>query len=170
MAMEEIRERAKELCAQMTLQEKAGFLAGEDFWHTKALARLEVEPIRMADGPHGLRKQETGPDGAAIAASTPATCFPTASALACTFDEALARRVGEALGACWRETQFILGPACASRTLFGRLVKTDACFRLLCEGAPRGRGAGRGVPRAGRRSAAGAGRQHEAQPAVRPQF
>ena len=67
MAMEEIRERAKELCAQMTLQEKAGFLAGEDFWHTKALARLEVEPIRMADGPHGLRKQETGPDGAAIA-------------------------------------------------------------------------------------------------------
>ena len=47
------------------------------------------------------------------------------------------RAVGEALGACWRETQFILGPACASRTLFGRLVKTDACFRLLCEGAQR---------------------------------
>ena len=112
MAMEEIRERAKELCAQMTLQEKAGFLAGEDFWHTKALARLEVEPIRMADGPHGLRKQETGPDGAAIAASTPATCFPTASALACTFDEALARRVGEALGEECREqgVDLLLGP------------------------------------------------------------
>ena len=47
------------------------------------------------------------------------------------------RAVGEALGACWRETQFILGPACTSRTLFGRLVKTDACFRLLCEGAQR---------------------------------
>ena len=47
------------------------------------------------------------------------------------------RAVGEALGACWRETQFILGPACTSRTLFGRLVKTDACFRQLCEGAQR---------------------------------
>ena len=47
------------------------------------------------------------------------------------------RAVGEALGACWRETQYILTPACASRTLFGRLVKTDACFRLLCEGAQR---------------------------------
>ena len=47
------------------------------------------------------------------------------------------RMVGESLGACWRETQYILRPACAGRTLFGRLVKTEACFRLLAEGARR---------------------------------
>ena len=47
------------------------------------------------------------------------------------------REVGESLGVCWKETQYILRPACGERTLFGRLVKTEACFRLLCEGARR---------------------------------
>ena len=47
------------------------------------------------------------------------------------------REVGESLGVCWKETQYILRPACEERTLFGRLVKTEACFRLLTEGARR---------------------------------
>ena len=47
------------------------------------------------------------------------------------------REVGESLGVCWKETQYILRPACEERTLFGRLVKTEACFRCLTEGARR---------------------------------
>ena len=47
------------------------------------------------------------------------------------------RRVGEYLAITWKETQYILEPACASRALFGRLVKTDACFKLIDEGAKR---------------------------------
>ena len=47
------------------------------------------------------------------------------------------REIGEYLAITWRETQFILAPACKKRTLFGRLVKTQACFDLMCEGARR---------------------------------
>lgn len=45
------------------------------------------------------------------------------------------RQVGEALGACWAETEYILSPEAKDRTLFGRLVKDAACFRLIREGA-----------------------------------
>lgn len=47
------------------------------------------------------------------------------------------RRIGEALGACWAETEYILSPKAKERTLFGRLVKETSCFHLLCEGAKR---------------------------------
>ena len=47
------------------------------------------------------------------------------------------REVGETLGAAWRETEYLLAPGCASRTLFGRLVKQPACFALMLEGARR---------------------------------
>ena len=42
----------------MTLEEKAAFCSGRDFWHTKAIERLGVPSVMMCDGPHGLRKQE----------------------------------------------------------------------------------------------------------------
>ena len=47
------------------------------------------------------------------------------------------RQVGESLGACWVETEYILRPEAKARTLFGRLVKNPVCFRLMCEGANR---------------------------------
>lgn len=47
------------------------------------------------------------------------------------------RQIGEALAATWRETEFLLNPACKARTLFGRLVKSPACFELIREGARR---------------------------------
>ena len=47
------------------------------------------------------------------------------------------REIGEYLAVTWRETQYMLEPACRVRTLFGRLVKTQACFELMCEGARR---------------------------------
>ena len=45
------------------------------------------------------------------------------------------REIGEYLAVTWRETDYLLRPACRRRTLFGRLVKTQACFELMCEGA-----------------------------------
>jgi len=47
------------------------------------------------------------------------------------------REIGEYLAVTWRETEYLLRPACRQRTLFGRLVKTPACFALMCEGAKR---------------------------------
>lgn len=47
------------------------------------------------------------------------------------------REIGEYLAVTWRETEYLLRPACKQRTLFGRLVKTPTCFELMCEGAKR---------------------------------
>ncbi len=45
------------------------------------------------------------------------------------------RQVGEYLAVTWEETDYILDPEAKDRSLFGRLVKTPACFKLMCEGA-----------------------------------
>jgi len=66
----------------------------------------------VADGPHGLRKQSGGEEKMGIGESVPAVCFPTASALACSFDRDLAYQVGKAIGEeCLQEkVSVILGP------------------------------------------------------------
>lgn len=100
--------RARELVGRMTLEEKASLASGRDFWSTKPIERLGLPSIFMTDGPHGLRKAS----GAAIAESVPATCFPTASALASTWNVDLLREVGAALGdECQaNDVQILLGP------------------------------------------------------------
>lgn len=45
------------------------------------------------------------------------------------------REIGQYLSVTWEETSYILEPETRDRTLFGRLVKHPACFRLICEGA-----------------------------------
>ena len=52
----------KELVANMTLEEKAGLCSGQDFWHTKAVERLQIPAMMVSDGPHGLRKQDESGD------------------------------------------------------------------------------------------------------------
>ena len=53
------------------------------------------------------------------------------------FCEEIFRQVGVYLAVTWEETQYILEPEAVDRTLFGRLVKTPVCFKLMCEGAAR---------------------------------
>ncbi len=102
-------EKAKELVAKMTLEEKAALCSGEDFWKLKSVKRLGLDPIMMADGPHGLRKQMGEQDNMGVGHSVPAVCYPTASALACSFDRELAYEVGEALGEeCLQEKVAVL--------------------------------------------------------------
>jgi beta-glucosidase len=107
-----IKDKAKELVALMTLEEKAGLCSGGDFWHTKPIGRLGIDSIMMTDGPHGLRKQKEGSDMIGINDSVPAVCFPTASALACSFDRELAYEVGKAIGeeALQEGVAIVLGP------------------------------------------------------------
>jgi beta-glucosidase len=103
--------------ADLTLEEKASLLSGLDFWTTQPVERttgseVTVPGVMVTDGPHGLRKQADSPDHLGLGHSVPATCFPTAVTLGSTWDPALVRRVGEALG---RETRandvaVLLGP------------------------------------------------------------
>ncbi len=103
---------AMDLVARMTLEEKATFCSGRGFWHLEALPRLDIPRVMVTDGPHGLRKQTRGADHVGLNASVPATCFPTASALASSWDIALLERVGEALGreSAAENVAVLLGP------------------------------------------------------------
>ena len=103
----------KALVSRMTLEEKAGLLSGDDFWHTKAVERLGVPRAMVSDGPHGLRKQDETADHLGINDSIKAVCFPTACATAASFDPDMIREMGEAIGdSCQHEKlAVVLGPA-----------------------------------------------------------
>ena len=88
----------KKLMNELTLEEKASLCSGADFWHTKAIDRLNIPAAMVSDGPHGIRKQESLADHMGVAESIKAIGFPTASAMACSFDRDLLHKVGDALG------------------------------------------------------------------------
>lgn len=96
----------------LTLLEKAALLTGKTVWETHDLPRHGVRSLWLADGPHGVRKQTGAADHLGIAESQPATCFPTAAAVANTWDPELAEEVGRALGAeaAAQDVDVLLGP------------------------------------------------------------
>ena len=82
----------------LTLLQAAALLSGASAWDSRAIPAARVPAFVMSDGPHGVRRQLGDADHLGIAESEKATCFPTASALAATWDPDLAREMGEALG------------------------------------------------------------------------
>ncbi len=107
----DLEEKIENLIQQLTIEEKASLCSGRDDWSTQPIDRLNIPWIWLADGPHGVRRAPaTNQPG--YGDQHPATCFPTASALASTWDTELIYEVGEALG---RECQalgvnVLLGP------------------------------------------------------------
>lgn len=102
----------RELIEKMTLEEKASLCSGADFWHTKSIERLGIPSLMLTDGPHGLRKQPDKADHLGLNGSLPATCFPTASALASSWDTELLEKVGSCIGseAAGEDVSVVLGP------------------------------------------------------------
>ncbi|HYP43965.1 MAG TPA: glycoside hydrolase family 3 C-terminal domain-containing protein [Propionibacteriaceae bacterium] len=100
------------LMTELTLEEKASLTSGSGFWYTAPVERLRIPKIMVSDGPHGLRAQPGESDHLGLGGSLPATCFPTASAVASAWSPDLLRRIGEALAqearAC--NLSVILGP------------------------------------------------------------
>ena len=102
----------KELISKMTLEEKASLMSGKDFWQTMEIGHLGISNMFLADGPHGIRKQEEAADHLGLNPSIPATCFPTASAVANSWDVALGEQIGDCLGseAVAQKVNVLLGP------------------------------------------------------------
>ena len=100
------------LLTELTLAEKAALTSGSSFWYTAPVERLGIPRIMVSDGPHGLRAQPGEGDHVGIGGSLPATCFPTASAVASAWNPQLLYRIGQALAqearAC--NLSVILGP------------------------------------------------------------
>lgn len=97
-----------QLVKLMTLEEKASICAGKDYWNTQEIEHLKIPSILMTDGPHGVRLATEG----AFSSNQPATCFPTASLLASSWDVNLINKMGVALGkeAGAIGVQILLGP------------------------------------------------------------
>ena len=93
----EFQAKVNSLVAQLTLEEKASLCSGRDDWSTQPIERLNIPWIWLADGPHGLRRAPAT-NKAGYGDQLPATCFPTASALAATWNLDLINQVGQALG------------------------------------------------------------------------
>ena len=101
-----------ELIAKMTLEEKASFVTGKDFWQTKDFPHHGIPSAFCADGPHGIRKQAAAADHLGLNASIPATCFPTAATMANSWNDELGEEMGVALGeeAASQKVNVLLGP------------------------------------------------------------
>src|ERR671920_1144601 len=100
------------LLSELTVAEKAALTSGSSFWYTAPVERLGIPKIMVSDGPHGLRAQPGEGDHVGLGGSLPATCFPTASAVASAWNPTLLRRIGEALAQEARAANLsvILGP------------------------------------------------------------
>ena len=123
------------------LEAKAALLSGRDFWSTR-----EGDGIRslvLVDGPHGVRRQAGTADNLGFNQSLPSTCFPPGVAMGASWDPALIREIGVALGEEARalDVDVILGPGDQPQAL----AAGRPHVRVLLRGPAADRHAGHGV-------------------------
>lgn len=102
----------KNMIKKMSLAEKCYLLSGKDFWQTRSVTHAGIPSVTLADGPHGVRKQEGASDQLGLNKSLPATCYPTAATIANSWDPALGEQIGACLGteAASQDVCVLLGP------------------------------------------------------------
>ena len=95
-----IEQRVDTLLAKLTLEQKVELLAGVDNFAVHAEPNIGLPPLIMSDGPYGVR------------APGPSTAYMAGIGLAASWDPALAKDVGAAMGrdARARGVSFLLGP------------------------------------------------------------
>ncbi len=76
---------------KLSLEAKVRVLSGQDVWTLPALPEIGLASIVMSDGPVGVR-------GTTWSAQDPSIALPSPTALAATWDPALAREAGRLLG------------------------------------------------------------------------
>ena len=97
---EQAEQRAKALVEEMTLEEKIDYISGVRSFYIRAIPRLGIPEIRMADGPQGIRN------------NTQSTMYPSGVLSASTWNRELVRELGNGLGrdAKARGVSILLGP------------------------------------------------------------
>src|SRR6267378_2232726 len=95
-----VEQRVESLLSKMTLEEKIDIIGGVDGFFIRGIPRLALPPLKMADGPIGVRN------------FGPATAMAGGIALAATWNPSLAQRVGTEIGrdARAKGVHFLLGP------------------------------------------------------------
>ena len=112
MSQTAAKQNISEIMAGLSLEEKCALLSGADTFKTRAMPRHGIPALWLSDGPHGVRKQAGESDHLGLNPSEPATCFPTAAAVANSWDPALGQAIGAALGeeAAAQGVGVLLGP------------------------------------------------------------
>ncbi len=92
--------RAAELVGRMTLEEKISYISGLKSFYIRAVPRLGIPEIRMADGPCGVRN------------NTESTLYPCGICSAASWNRVAIERLGHGLGmdARARGVDIMLGP------------------------------------------------------------
>ena len=100
------------IITKLTLEQKCALLSGETVFTTRGYKNAGIPSITLSDGPNGVRKQAGAADHLGLNPSVPATCFPTAATVACSWDPALGEQLGRAMGeeAAAQEVSVLLGP------------------------------------------------------------
>lgn len=104
-----------EIVGKMTLEQKAAFVSGFNYWQLEESKELDLPQIMVTDGPHGLRKKnpdKKASDGVGLGNSVPTTCFPPAATSSCSWDPDLLKEVGIAIAeeALKEQVSVVLGP------------------------------------------------------------
>ena len=97
---EDAKRRAAELVAKMTLEEKLDYIGGYNSFYIRAIPRLGIPEIRMADGPQGVRN------------NTQSTMYASGIAAAATWNRDAVYNMGVGLGqdSRARGVHILLGP------------------------------------------------------------
>ena len=101
-----------DIITKLTLEQNCALLSGDTVFTTRGYKNAGVPSITLSDGPNGVRKQAGAADHLGLNPSVPATCFPTAATVACSWDPALGEEIGRAMGeeAAAQEVAVLLGP------------------------------------------------------------
>lgn len=119
------KDKIEKLISQLTLQEKIGMIHGDGFFTTKGVERLGIPPFKTSDGPRGVRKDFENDAWKDIGLSYDyASYLPCNSALAATWNRAIAHETGKVLGreARGRGKDMILAPGI-------NIMRTPLCGR-----------------------------------------
>ena len=99
--------------SELTVEEKVSLCTGKNSWQTQNIERLGIPSITVSDGTNGVRFQKGSKsekkltfaeaiqgsfdNEEALAKTYPATCFPTGSAIACSWNKELIQEIGTAI-------------------------------------------------------------------------
>ncbi|MCM1037624.1 MAG: glycoside hydrolase family 3 C-terminal domain-containing protein [Bacteroides sp.] len=108
-----IEERVKDALSRMTLEEKVALSHAQGKFSSAGVPRLGIPELWMSDGPHGVRAEINWNDwGYSGWTNDSVTAFPALTALAATWNPALAAVYGKNVGeeARYRRKDVLLGP------------------------------------------------------------
>lgn len=102
----------QDIIKRMTLADKCYLLSGLDTWSTRPVQEAGIPVIILSDGPSGVRRQLGAGDQLGLNESEKATCFPSPSTVANSWDLELTEKIGAALGkeAAFHDVDVLLGP------------------------------------------------------------